>query len=112
MSKRSCKAIGVSSTSSLYHPKSMPAFGMVVKAGTMCTRLSDEEVLCVRSSCSRKQTGMLSLSHHRSLVRTLVEFLLLLQIILLKVPAEKLEERKIEGTENSNPRKVSGRLVL
>lgn len=46
----------------LYPPKSMPAPGMAVKAGTMCTRPPDEEALCARSSCSWMQTGMLSMS--------------------------------------------------
>lgn len=73
MSKRNCEAVGVSSTSSLYHSKSLPAPGMAVKAGTICTRLPAEEVLCVWSSCSRMQIGMFSLSHHKPLVRTLVE---------------------------------------
>lgn len=104
MSKRSCEAVGVSSTSSLYHSKSLPAPGMAVKAGTICTRLPAEEVLCVRSSCSRMQTGMFSLSHHKPLVRTLVE---LFTLTLDNTPksacweTRKRERQRDEGQEKA-----------
>lgn len=91
-------------TSSLYHSKSLPAPGMAVKAGTISTRLPDEEVLCVRSSCSRMQIGMFSLSHHKPLVRTLVELFTLTLDYTTKSACwetKREKDRRDEGQEKA-----------